>query len=530
MLSPLHLCFTFYKESFAKTRAGPVKCCHSGFQMRKAFLLQLGLLVLVMLPRGIVAQTAIGSTYTLSTTARAVLTDVLVLDKEGNPITGLPESTFHLSDNGKPQHIASFEEHTSAMDVIAATPALPQSTYTNDTAHLPEVLNILVIDALSLSVPDQMYLSYQMERFIAALPAGESIAIYLRAGSHTIQVQGFTANHELMLNAVHHALPHLRRFIVGYESEAEALHQIAGDLVSLPGRKNVIWLTGAISPPFTLSALESERLASGLRQSYDELQAARIAVYPIDARGLVVNEALDMFQSQALMREVAEATGGTALYDNNGVAAQASAIVAHAENFYTLSYTPASLQFDGKWHRVRVQVDGKYRISYRRGYFADDSRRNVSNETRTRLGVAGKTIQEKPSDRLRPIVFTAKITAVKPSTTQSSPAYGQTRYAVHFSMAATGFDRHVVKGQSELKLGLGILAFDRYGTPLVRSVNEHDFNVNEDKLRLYPDTLVPATQLIDLNPGDTYLYLVVWDPTTERIGTMTVPLQVPKAK
>ncbi len=498
--------------------------------MRRAFYLQLGLAVLAVLPRGMVAQTPTGPTYTLSTTARAVLTDVLVLDRKGNPITGLPDSAFHLWDNGKPQHIASFEEHASAVEVTSATPALPQNTYTNDTAHLPQVLNILVLDSLSLSVPDQMYLSYQMERFIAALPAGESIAIYLRAGSHTVQVQGFTANHEQMLNAVHHALPHLRRVVVGYESEAEALHQIAGDLVGLPGRKNVIWLTGAISPPFTLSALESERLASGLRQSYDELQAARIAVYPIDARGLVVNEALDMFQSHALMREVAEATGGTALYDNNGVAAQASAIMTHAGNFYTLSYTPASLQFDGKWHKVRVQVDGRYRISYRRGYFADDSRRNVSDESRMRLGVAGKTIQEKPSDRLRPIVFTAEVTAVTPALSQPSPAYGQTRYAVHFSMAAAGFDRHMVQGQSELKLGLGILAFDRYGTPLVRSVTEHDFNVNEDKLRLYPDTPVPATQLIDLNPGDTYLYLVVWDTTTERIGTMTVPLQVPKRK
>ncbi len=498
--------------------------------MRKACCLQLGLAVLATLPRGMVAQTADGSTYTLSTTARAVLTDVLVLDRKGNSITGLPESAFHLSDNGKPQRIASFEEHTSALGLTATTPVLPQNTYTNDTSHLPRVLNILVIDALSLSVPDQMFLSYQMERFITSLPDGVSISIYLRAGSHTIQVQGFTANHELLLNAVHHALPHLRRLVVAHESEAEALHQIASDLVGLPGRKNVIWLTGAISPPFTPSALESERLASGLRQSYDELQAARIAVYPIDARGLVVNEAIDMFQSHELMREVAEATGGTALYDNNGVAAQANAIVAHAGSFYTLSYTPASLQFDGKWHKVRVEVDGKYRISYRRGYFADDSRRNVSDETRTRLSVAGRTVQEKLSDRLRPIVFNAEVTAVKPFPTQPLLAYGQTRYAVHFSMSATGFDRHIVKGQSELKLGLGILAFDRYGTPLVRSVTEHDFEVNEDKLRLHPETQIPATQLIDLNPGDTYLYLAVWDPTTERIGTMTVPLQVPKGK
>jgi hypothetical protein len=49
--------------------------------------------------------------YTLQVQARVVLTDVTVTDKHGNPVTGLTEDDFRILDNGKPQKLASFEEH-----------------------------------------------------------------------------------------------------------------------------------------------------------------------------------------------------------------------------------------------------------------------------------------------------------------------------------------------------------------------------------------------------------------------------------
>ena len=50
--------------------------------------------------------------YTLHTDKRVVLTDVTVTDRQGPPIHGLNASAFQILDNGKPQNLASFEEHS----------------------------------------------------------------------------------------------------------------------------------------------------------------------------------------------------------------------------------------------------------------------------------------------------------------------------------------------------------------------------------------------------------------------------------
>ena len=52
--------------------------------------------------------------YTLHANKRVVLTDVTVTDHKGNPIHGLNASAFQILDNGKPQDLASFEEHSGA--------------------------------------------------------------------------------------------------------------------------------------------------------------------------------------------------------------------------------------------------------------------------------------------------------------------------------------------------------------------------------------------------------------------------------
>jgi hypothetical protein len=100
------------------------------------------------------AQTPPGqSTYVFHTNTRVVLTDVTVTDANDNPVHGLPQSVFRIFDNKEPEVIASFEEHTK---VRAATiqSASTTGSYSNDyLLHLPSVLNIVLIDKASGSLP-----------------------------------------------------------------------------------------------------------------------------------------------------------------------------------------------------------------------------------------------------------------------------------------------------------------------------------------------------------------------------------------
>ena len=65
-----------------------------------------------------------------------MLTDVTVTDKQGNPITGLTENDFRLLDNGKPQKLASFEEHRQQALQLTEASVTPAASVTT-TCGIP---------------------------------------------------------------------------------------------------------------------------------------------------------------------------------------------------------------------------------------------------------------------------------------------------------------------------------------------------------------------------------------------------------
>src|ERR1700753_2838942 len=79
------------------------------------------------------AQSPDPPSFTLHAKARVVLTDITVTDANGNPVHNLSRSAFHISDDKKPQDIASFEEHTDAQPAVVPTaaPSAPH-TFSND--------------------------------------------------------------------------------------------------------------------------------------------------------------------------------------------------------------------------------------------------------------------------------------------------------------------------------------------------------------------------------------------------------------
>lgn len=72
-------------------------------------------------------------TPTFQNTARAVIVDVVVTKNE-KPILGLKKQNFEVFENGKPQTIDFFEEHTVKTLPPGAVPPLPKmppGVYTN---------------------------------------------------------------------------------------------------------------------------------------------------------------------------------------------------------------------------------------------------------------------------------------------------------------------------------------------------------------------------------------------------------------
>src|SRR5580693_4811 len=170
------------------------------------------------------------STYSFHTYTRVVLTDVTVTDANGNPVHGLPQSVFHIFDEKQPQAIASFEEH-AGLPAAAIQSASTAGVYSNDyLLHLPPVLNIVLIDIANLEMADQMYLNYELTKFLNEKPAEQPLAIYLRTGSGCFLVQPFTSDHKLLLDAVHKAIPRFPPHDRERLTDFDTLRQVAVSL------------------------------------------------------------------------------------------------------------------------------------------------------------------------------------------------------------------------------------------------------------------------------------------------------------
>jgi VWFA-related protein len=477
--------------------------------------------------------------YTLHANKRVVLTDVTVTDRKGNPIHGLNASAFQILDNGKPQDLASFEEHSGPPVESVPSDVTKPGVYSNDfLQHPPPVFNVLLIDlAFIPRLPDQMSLYYELTQFLKHLQAGEPLAIYMRWGTNLMLLQDFTSDHTLLLAAVHRALPRFPSPEQERLSEVELLHQVAIKLGRLPGRKNIYWFCGDIGGnifgpnPTDLSDF------TDLRPYFDELEAGRIAMYPIDVRGLMVESPPGgydgLWYQHVKMNNAAEATGGRAVYNRNFVAQTAQHLIDASNDFYTLSYSPRDFRYDNSWHKVKVILNGNsYNLSYRRGYFADGTDpRNKAEDTHTdgsraKLLPNGET-KEMKEIRGPSIVFQARILPA-PQLLQTSGKKGTIPYTIRYTLPLDKFVMRSVDGKQQITMGFASLAFDANGNSTAKLTQQVTATFSQENLSVSGQPVYTFEQSINLKDGENYLYLGVWDVNTGQFGTIQLSLDAPR--
>src|SRR5579875_3619660 len=88
---------------------------------------------------------------TLHTSSKLVVVDVVVTDARQQPIHHLTASDFSISEDGHPQTIKVFEEHTADAPLqVAPLPKLPPGKFTNySVVPVNGALNILLFDKLN---------------------------------------------------------------------------------------------------------------------------------------------------------------------------------------------------------------------------------------------------------------------------------------------------------------------------------------------------------------------------------------------
>ncbi|MGI4830075.1 MAG: VWA domain-containing protein [Janthinobacterium lividum] len=509
----------------------PVCCLLAGFQ------------VTAQTPGGKTANP--GKPFTLHTGTHIVLTDVTVTDAQGQIVHGLDRSMFRILDEGQPQQLTSFEEHTgtAARNTPAARhsgavdhDAADHDAVNNDfLAHPPAASNLVFIDTTNIGLPDQAYVADQLTQFIEELEPGEPLAICSRGGLVVLVQQDFTTDRGLLLAAVHRAVPLAPQTDAQYSSDPEALRQLGAFLKDVPGRKNVLWFTGG-SHLDLLPDASALPVMVNMRPVYDALEGSRIAVYPIDTHGLAVERNRSRVWQHLRMADAAEATGGKAFYNENGLARIAARVLGSDRDFYTLTYAPHDLHFDNRWHKVRIEA-GSYRLSYRHGYYDDGTNlKGPGEKGRTLLQAGGQSMQL-PADRNDPLIFQAtlepfagpqgdEVVSADDDSEVPPPKKGEYPYSVHFTLPSKAFVQHLVDGQPQAIAGMAIYLVNDSGRPVGRLFRLVTLSIDAQKLRDHPEGSLAFSQQINLPKGQDYLQIVLWDTATGRHGTLHVPIQV----
>ncbi len=172
------------------------------------------------------------------------------------------------------------------------------------------------------------------------------------------------------------------------DETTDAMVSIAKFLGGYPGRKNLLWFSESfpdwIAPSSDFGADSFQGTADysdKIRKASQALTDARIAVYPVDARGLEANQITSAssnphinprnpgggfggqlgrenntrIDTQATMQQIAEQTGGKTCVNTNDLSGCVQGALDDSSAYYELAYYPENVKWDGKFHKITVK-------------------------------------------------------------------------------------------------------------------------------------------------------------------------------
>lgn len=559
---------------------------------------------------------------TFKAKARLVLLDVVVANNKGEPVTGLRKEDFEVLEDGKPQTVSSFDEHKGAAPTQIKLPPMPPNVYTNfPIVQSADSVNVILLDALNTPTSDQVYVHKQMIKYVKSIPPGTRVAIFTLA-SRLRMLQGITSDSSLLLAAINNTKAGptpsaLRASTVERDADQsridfmrneaqspassdqslaqgavdpvnatkqfisdtalvetgsrismtlEAMQQLARYLADVPGRKNVIWLSGSfpagivpdsdLTDPFSGAASFQQEI----RNTTNLLTTAQVSLYPIAAEGLTSDvgfqannremterrgnlsmqdtlqesrkAAIDLDASHASMEQLARDTGGQAIYNTNGLNDALSRVVNHGSHYYSLAYSPTNTNMDGKYRHIQIKlVSRKETLAYRRGYYAEDT------QTDSAAKKNGDPLMQWMGRNLPDYTQILYKVLVKPTNPQPRAGASRagsnaqlngpiTRYGVDFAVSVD--DLHSDPGPDGSRHGnieVMLVAYDREGEPLNLVVGRSEIRIPSKDYAEVERTGLQIHKEIDVPQGEVFLRTGIYDLRSGSVGTLGLPLR-----
>jgi VWFA-related protein len=512
--------------------------------------------------------------FVLKVNGELVLTNVVArVAKTGEIVRGLKESDFHVWEDGKPQHISTFdfqsvEMATPLMEAtvsgLAAGPGASGSKAV--VVATPEELRnhrliVMFFDLTSMQPEDldrcvdaaRDFLRQKMQPadLVALVSLGNTLnvdqdftadkeALIREVGAYNgTQAQGFaggaTANSNQEEDTTAYTPDESEYNDVNTDRELFAIRSVAQSLEKIPEKKSMLYFSGGIQR----DGIENE---ASLRAATNAAVRANLAIYSVDTRGLqailplgdastgslrgnaaysggaLMNNMNANAATQEVMDTLSRDTGGKAFFDSNDFAPAFAQVQHDTSAYYAIGYRSTDPARNGKYRRLVIKVDRPgIKLEYRPGYYAPADFKHSGRKDRER------ELQEQLASDLPATDIAVYMDA-------SYFRLDERRYFVPVSLLIPGSQIPFVKGGDKDKATLDVIGevIDEVKRPIGEA--RQTVKLDLDPTLKARQKNIEYTTSFNLPPGKYEMKFVVRENQNGRMGSFVADITLPDLK
>ncbi|HET6933035.1 MAG TPA: VWA domain-containing protein [Candidatus Acidoferrum sp.] len=514
-----------------------------------------------------------------------VLIPAVVTDAKGNRAAELKKEDFAVFENGKRQEIALFE-HVATKGEVMKPAEVPEGVFTNTVERGPDRVTIFVLDLLNSRREEQKEARKQLLEFLSkSLDEREPLCLITVDARGAWLIHGFTSDPKVLVEALskvkeekseqdrpaknpeeelyktlegwhskdaeravagEEARLRMLRSEIGFQdASAEerirltlmSLMEIADAFAGIPGRKSMIWATAGF--PFEVNdasafakggAQESFGNAGMLtlyEQTWRTLEAANIAVYPLDVSGLINPAYASAGMGEPLPQHVhvdmnvtnlenfADMTGGR-FCDRSLDARKCFEVAASdSSDYYLLGIYDKSGTEKPGWRKLSVRPlrEGMH-VRARSGYYLGAGAREADTDAQLMEKALFSSFE-----------YTGLAVNVRMLRTEAGNKPGMRKVNFEYSIPAGAV--HVnEEGESQMKMEFGAAARDSTGKMAGSFSKILGGRLSEPQAKQVREKGILFHGTMELAPGEYELSFAVMDQVNEHTGSVTAPLKV----
>jgi VWFA-related protein len=529
-------------------------------------------------PPPVAAQPA-GKAAKFTSNSNVVIVDVTVKDKSGNAIDSLTQDDFSVLEDGHPQTVNIFEHQKLTMEPEPPEPPPsledknelpppPKTVITSEGAtkvqYHDKRLMAMFFDFSNMQIPDQLRAQDAALKFLEEKMTKSDLVAILLYTTNVQVLTDFTADRMILTDSIKNLPIGDAADLAGLADDGSADNQDTGAafvadetefnifntdaklaaveetvkrLSQLPEKKALVYITDGISK----SGIDNQ---AQLEATINAATKANVAIYPLDARGLMAappggaassassrgsglftgstinSQRATVNDSQETLSTLAADTGGKVFLDSNDLALGITQVQEQFRSYYILGYNTTNSALDGKYRKITVKLKNPAlagaKLEFRDGYYGDKVWGKQNSDDKEKQLKDAMTAVDPPIDI--PILVEVDWFRISPSA-----------YAVPISVKIPGS----VIALAQKKSG-GETEFDFIGNVM----DERKQVVSQ--LRDYIHIKLPTTEaeklaqrnfnydaLITVSPGRYHMRFLVREGQTGKLGTYDMKFTVP---